>query len=206
MRAAIYCRVSSDAQTVDNQLLELRTYVTSRQWTVAGEFRDEGVSGSKDRRPALDRLMADARRGRVDVICVWSLDRFGRSLAHVVTAVQELHERGVAFVSLKEGLDLSTAAGRLQLHILSALGEFERARLIERTRAGLARARRQGTRLGRRPVRLTAAQLADVAHLAVREAARALDISVNTYQKARRALCQQTAPTSLAKLAQSAAA
>jgi DNA invertase Pin-like site-specific DNA recombinase len=122
MRAAIYCRVSSDAQTVDNQLLELQTYAATRQWTVAGTFRDEGVSGSKDRRPALDRLMADARRGKVDVICVWSLDRFGRSLAHVVTAVQELHERGVAFVSLKEGLDLSTAAGRLQLHILSALG------------------------------------------------------------------------------------
>jgi len=109
MRAAIYCRVSSHAQTVDNQLLELRAYVASRQWTVAGEFCDEAVSGSKDRRPALDRLMVDARRGRLDVICIWSLDRFGRSLAHVVTAVQELHERGVAFVSLKEGLDLSTA-------------------------------------------------------------------------------------------------
>jgi DNA invertase Pin-like site-specific DNA recombinase len=205
MKAAIYCRVSSDAQTVDNQLLELRAYVTSRQWTLAGEFRDEGVSGSKDRRPALDRLMADARRGRVDVICVWSLDRFGRSLAHVVTAVQELHERGVAFVSLKEGLDLSTAAGRLQLHILSALGEFERARLIERTRAGLARARRQGTRLGRRPVRLTPAQLADVAHLSVRDAARQLGVSVNTYQKARRAVCQQTPAAGLEKQAQIAA-
>jgi hypothetical protein len=111
---------------------------------------------------------------------------------HVVTAVQELHERGVAFVSLKEGLDLSTAAGRLQLHILSALGEFERARLIERTKAGLARARRQGTRLGRRPVRLVQAQLASVARLPVREAARALGVSVNTYRKPRGAMCQQT--------------
>ena len=187
MRAALYCRVSSDEQTVDNQLLELRTYVASRRWTVAHEFLDEGVSGSKDRRPALDRLMAEARRGRIDAICVWSLDRFGRSLAHVVTAVQELHERGIAFVSIKEGLDLSTAAGRLQLHILSALGEFERARLIERTKAGLTRARRQGTRLGRRPVRLTQAQLAAVVRLPVREAARDLGVSVNTYQKARRA-------------------
>jgi DNA invertase Pin-like site-specific DNA recombinase len=192
MRAAIYCRVSSDLQTVENQLLSCGRYVAARQWIVAGEFRDEGISGSKDRRPSLDRLMTEARRGRLDVICVWSLDRFGRSLAHVVTAVQELHERGVAFVSLKEGLDLSTAAGRLQLHILSALGEFERARLIERTKAGLARARREGTRLGRRPVRLTATQLADVAHLSVRDAARQLAVSVNTYQKAHRALCQQT--------------
>jgi DNA invertase Pin-like site-specific DNA recombinase len=206
VRAAIYVRVSSDAQTVDNQLLELQTYIATRQWTLAGEYRDEGVSGSKDRRPALDKLMAEARRGKVDVICVWSLDRFGRSLAHVVTAVQELHERGVAFVSLKEGLDLSTAAGRLQLHILSALGEFERARLIERTRAGLARARRQGTRLGRRPVRLSADQLADVAHLPVRRAAQQLKVSVNTYQQARRALCQQTSPAALEKVAQFAAA
>jgi DNA invertase Pin-like site-specific DNA recombinase len=205
VRVAIYARVSSDAQTVDNQLLELRAYVGTRQWTLVGEFQDEGVTGSKDRRPALDRLMADARRGRLDVICVWSLDRFGRSLAHVVTAVQELHERGVAFVSLKEGLDLSTAAGRLQLHVLSALGEFERERLIERTRAGLARARRQGTRLGRRPVRLTSAQLADVAHLSVRDAAHQLGVSVNTYQKARRSVCQQTPPAGVEKLAENAA-
>jgi DNA invertase Pin-like site-specific DNA recombinase len=187
MRAAIYCRVSSDAQTVENQLLELRTYVATRQWTLSGEFRDEGVSGAKDRRPALDRLMAEARRGRVDVICVWSLDRFGRSLAHVVTAVQELHERGVAFVSLKEGLDLSTAAGRLQLHILSALGEFERARLIERTRAGLARARRQGKTLGR-PVRvLSPEDLQRTATLSVREAARTLRTSPATIIRSRRA-------------------
>jgi len=201
VRAAIYCRVSSDTQTVDNQLHELRTYVSARQWTLAGEHRDECVSGSKDRRPALDRLMTDARRGRVDVIVVWSLDRFGRSLAHVVTAVQELHERGVAFVSLKEGVDLSTAAGRLQLHILSALGEFERARLIERTKAGLARARRQGTRLGRRPVRLTKDALAAVAGLPVRDAARQLGVSVNTYQKARRAVCQQTPAADVEKQA-----
>jgi len=203
MRCALYARVSTLDQQSDNQLAELRGYVTTRQWTLTGEFRDDGISGARDRRPALDRMMADARRGRLDVIVVWSLDRFGRSLAHVVTTVQELHERGVAFVSLKEGLDLSTAAGRLQLHILSALGEFERARLIERTKAGLARARRQGTRLGRRPVRLTEAQITAVAGLPVREAARQLGVSVNTYQKARRAVYQQTPPASLEKLAQS---
>src|SRR5262245_42418335 len=162
MRAAIYCRVSPDAQTVDNQLPELQTYVTSRQWTLAGEFCDQAINGSKDRRPGLDRLMAEARRGRLDVICVWSLDRVGRSLAHVGTTVQELADRGVMFVSLREGLDLSTAAGRLQLHVLAALGQFEKERLIERTKAGLARARREGTRLGRRPVRLTVAQLTNV--------------------------------------------
>ena len=195
MRCAIYARVSTTDQHAQNQVHDLRTYAAGRGWIVANEFVDEGISGYHDRRPALDRLMADARRGRIDLIAVWSLDRFGRSLAHVVTTVQELHERGVAFVSLREGLDLSTAAGRLQLHILSALGEFERARLIERTKAGLARARREGTRLGRRPVRLTSAQMASVVGLPVRVAARQLGVSVNTLRKAQRAVCQQTAPT-----------
>jgi DNA invertase Pin-like site-specific DNA recombinase len=201
MRAACYVRVSSDAQTVDNQLLELRAYVASRHWTVAGEFRDEGISGSKDRRPALDRLMVDARRGRLDVICVWSLDRFERSLAHVVTAVQELYERGVAFVSLKEGLDLSTAAGRLQLHTLSALGEFERARLIERTKAGLARARKQGKTLGR-PVRvLSAADVQRTAPLSVRDAARTLKTSPATIIRSRRAFLKTPATATDLRLA-----
>jgi len=206
MRAAIYCRVSSDAQTVDNQLPELRTYVTSRRWTLSGEFCDQAINGSQDRRPGLDRLMVEARRGRLDVICVWSLDRFGRSLAHVVTTVQELAERGVMFVSLREGLDLSTAAGRLQLHVLAALGQFEKERLIERTKAGLARARREGTRLGRRPVRLTTEQLAGVAQLPVRHAARELGISVNTLRKLRAALCQQTPAATVEKLAENTAA
>ena len=124
-RAALYSRVSTTDQTVENQRHELTAYAALRGWTVVGEFCDEGISGSKDRRPALDRMMHEARRRRVDVIAVWSLDRFGRSLSHVVAAVQELAELGIAFVSLKEGLDLSTAAGRLQLHIMSALGEFE---------------------------------------------------------------------------------
>src|SRR5690349_12592234 len=104
MRCALYARASTLDQHTQNQMQELKAYAAGRGWVVAHEFLDEGISGSKERRPALDRLMADARRGRIDVICVWSLDRFGRSLAHVVTTVQELHERGVAFVSLKEGL------------------------------------------------------------------------------------------------------
>lgn len=188
MRCALYARVSTLDQQSDNQLAELRAYVTMRQWTPAGEFRDDGVSGAKDRRPALDRLMLEARRGRVDVVVVWSLDRFGRSLAHVVTTVQEFHDRGVAFVSLKEGIDLSTAAGRLQLHILSALSEFERARLIERTNAGLARARRQGKTLGRPRRVVSAADLERTAGLSVRDAARTLRTSPGTIVRSRRAL------------------
>ena len=106
------------------------------------------MSGAKDRRPALDRLVADARRRTLDTVVVWRLDRPGRSLRHLVTLLDELHALGVGFVSLGEGIDLGTPAGRLQLHILAALSEFERSRIAERVLAGLERARKQGKRLG----------------------------------------------------------
>jgi DNA invertase Pin-like site-specific DNA recombinase len=149
-RAAIYARVSTDGQNTDNQVLELRSYAERNGWSVA-EYIDHGVSGAKESRPALDRLMTDARLRRFDLVLVWRLDRFGRSLRHIVTALDELHARGVSFVSLNEGIDLSTPAGKLQLHILAALAEFERGRIRERIHAGLSRARSQGKRLGRRP-------------------------------------------------------
>ena len=107
------------------------------------------MSGSKKRRPALDRLLNDARRRRFDVLICWRLDRLGRNLRHLVTLLDELQALDVGFVSLDEGIDLSTPAGKLQLHILAALAEFERGRIQERVRAGLARARRNGKRLGR---------------------------------------------------------
>ena len=124
-RAAIYARVSTLDQEPENQLAELRQYVTARGWT-AVEYVDRGVSGAKERRPALDRLIRDARRRRFDVLVCWRLDRLGRSLKHLVTLLDELAALGVAFVSC------TTPAGRLQLHILAALAEFERARIAER--------------------------------------------------------------------------
>ena len=130
-----------------NQLIELRRYVAARSWPAATEYVDHGVSGAKDRRPALDRLIADATRRRFDVVVCWRLDRLGRNLRHLVTLLDDLHALGVAFVSLGEGIDCTTPAGRLQLHILAALAEFERARIAERVQAGLARARVQGTQL-----------------------------------------------------------
>ena len=141
MRAALYARVSTLDQEPENQLQELRRYVEARGWT-GSEYVDHGVSGTKDRRPALDRLVADARRRKVDTVVVWRLDRLGRSLKHLVTLLDELQALGVGFVSLGEGIDLQTPAGRLQLHILAALSEFERARIAERVAAGLARAKR----------------------------------------------------------------
>ena len=98
----------------------------------AAEYIDKGVSGAKDRRPSLDRLVVDARRRRFDVLVVWRLDRLGRNLKHLVTLLEDVQAVGIAFVSLGEGIDCTTAAGRLQLHVLAALAEFERARIAER--------------------------------------------------------------------------
>src|SRR5688572_28802892 len=108
MKAAIYARVSTFDQEPENQLAELRRYVQARGW-ISEEFVDRGVSGVKDKRPALDALLRNARQHRFQAVVVWSLDRFGRSLTHVVSTVSELHERGIAFISLREGIDLSTA-------------------------------------------------------------------------------------------------
>ena len=191
LRAALYARVSTDTQTTDNQILELRDHASRQGWTVAGEYIDQGVSGSKETRPALDRLMADARRRNFDAVLVWRLDRFGRSLRHVVTAIDELQARGVVFISLNEGIDLSTPAGRLQLHILSALAQFERDRIRERIHAGLHRARVQGRRLGRRPaIHPKSAGFALVADLTIpsAEVARRLNVSKATVNARRRVM------------------
>ncbi len=181
-RAAVYARVSTVDQEPENQLQELRQYVQARSWT-AQEYVDHGVSGTKDHRPALDRLVADARRRKVDTVVVWRLDRLGRSLKHLVTLLDELQALGVGFVSLDEGIDLQTPAGRLQLHILAALSEFERARIAERVAAGLARAKRQGTTLGRPRVEVSADALASVAGLSTRQAAVRLGVSASTVRR-----------------------
>src|SRR5688500_10337623 len=175
MRAALYARVSTVDQTCENQLLELHTYAAARGWN-AHEYVDRGVSGAKDRRPALDSLVADGRRRRFDVLVVWRLDRLGRNLKHLVTLLEELQALGIAFVSLAEGIDATTPAGKLQMHILAAIAEFERARIAERVRAGLGRVKAKGQRLGRRPHCITDEDLACVANLSTRKAAHALGL------------------------------
>jgi DNA invertase Pin-like site-specific DNA recombinase len=186
MRVGMYARVSTTAgQTCENQLLELRRYCEARGWTVFKEYVDEGVSGAKDRRPALDQLVADAKRRRFDVLVCWRLDRLGRSLRHLILLLDELHALGVAFVSLSEGIDATTPAGRLQLHVLGAIAEFERARIAERVRAGLARARSKGTRLGRPTRKLRTDDLQRVASLSVRDAARQLGVSKSVLARLR---------------------
>jgi DNA invertase Pin-like site-specific DNA recombinase len=176
MKAALYARVSTTEQTPENQLLELRRYLDARGW-MAAEYVDQGVSGAKDKRPALDALFRDARRRRFDVLVCWRLDRLGRNLRHLVTLIDELQALGIAFVSLGEGIDCTTPAGKLQLHILAALAEFERERIRERVVAGLQRAKAQGKRLGRPRIRPAAI---DVPGGGVRAAARMWGVSKST--------------------------
>jgi putative DNA-invertase from lambdoid prophage Rac len=184
LRAALYARVSTTDQTTENQLLELRRYSEARGWTLS-EYVDDGISGTKERRPALDRLMIDARRRRVDVLVVWRLDRLGRSLKHLILTLDELAALGIAFTSLNEGIDTTTPAGRLQLHLLAAIAEFERARIVERVRAGMARAQKEGTRIGRTPHRLEESALERTAHLSLREAAKVLEVPRSVLHRAR---------------------
>ncbi len=150
-RAALYARVSTanGQQDPELQLSELREYVARRGWEIAEIYTDNGVSGSKDSRPALNRLMADAGQRKFDTVLVWKLDRFGRSLRHLINALAELEARGIAFVSLRDNLDLGTPSGRLMFQIIGAMAEFERALIQERVRAGLRHARSKGKRLGR---------------------------------------------------------
>jgi DNA invertase Pin-like site-specific DNA recombinase len=194
MRAAIYARVSTLDQQPENQLQELRRYIEARSWT-AVEYVDRGVSGAKERRPALDRLVADARRRRFDVVACWRLDRLGRNLKHLVALLEELQALSIAFVSLGEGIDCTTPAGKLQLHILAALAEFERARIAERVRAGLARVRASGKRLGRPRAIVPMARMEAVAHLSIAAAAQLLGVSTATVKRWRRAVAQKTSRT-----------
>src|SRR5580692_7869298 len=149
-RVALYCRVSTNhGQDPELQLRELREYAASRGWKIMQEYVDQGVSGSKDSRPALNRLMSDAHQRKIDAVLVWKLDRFGRSLRHLVNALAELEALGVAFISLRDNLDLSTPSGRLMFQIIGAMAEFERSLIQERVKAGLRNAKAKGQRLGR---------------------------------------------------------
>jgi DNA invertase Pin-like site-specific DNA recombinase len=153
MRVALYARVSTlNGQNPETQLIELREYAARRGWQVVDEYVDAGVSGSKDSRPALNRLMAHAHQRRFDAILVWKLDRFGRSLKHLVTAIAELEALGVVFASLKDNWDLSTPSGRLLFQIVGAMAEFERELIRERIRAGMRRRRLEGLPMGRAPL------------------------------------------------------
>ena len=185
-RVALYARVSTLlGQSPEMQLVELREYAARRGWHVIGEYVDR-ASGIKESRPALNRLMTDARRRKFDMIAVWKIDRFGRSLKHLVNALAELEAVGVAFVSLRDNLDLSTPAGRLMFQIIAAMAECERALIQERVRAGLRNARQRGKRLGRPRVVVDVAQIRSLRAVGAswRTISRQLGVGVGTLYKA----------------------
>jgi DNA invertase Pin-like site-specific DNA recombinase len=191
MRAAIYARVSTtnNGQDPTMQTRELREYCDRRGWTVAGEYVDRGISGAKDRRPELDRLMSDAHKRRFDVVAVWKFDRFARSVSHLLRALDTFRVLGIEFVSLSESLDTATPAGRMVFTVLGAVAELERSLIAERVRAGLRNARAKGKRLGRPRVAVDAAQVARLraSGLSWPKVARELRVSVGTaYQVAKR--------------------
>jgi DNA invertase Pin-like site-specific DNA recombinase len=151
MRVAIYARVSTDGQTVNSQLAELREVATRRGWQIVGEFTDKGVSGAKgrDQRPALDAMLKAATRGEFDTLAAWSVDRLGRSLQHLVGILGDLHATGIGLYLHKQGLDTSTPSGRAMFQMLGVFAEFEREMIRERIAAGIKTARIKGTKSGR---------------------------------------------------------
>ncbi len=187
MRVALYARCSTAEQSVDLQLDGLRDYAKVRGFTVVEEYLDEAVSGAKARRPALDRLLADAHRRQFDAVVVWKLDRLGRSLSHLIRLVEQLASLGVDLVSLGDaGLDSTGPSGRLIFHVIGAVAEFERDLIRERTRAGVAAARRRGKRLGRPRVHvpLSRAQSLLAEGLSMAAVARELGVSRSSLHRA----------------------
>jgi DNA invertase Pin-like site-specific DNA recombinase len=170
MRVAIYARVSTahNGQDPAMQTRELREYCERRGWTIAGEgegggggeYVDIGISGTKESRPELDRLMADAHRRRFDAVVVWKFDRFARSVSHLLRALETFRAQGIEFVSFSEQLDTSTPAGKMVFTVLGAVAELERGLIVERVKAGLRNAKAKGKRLGRPKIGVDSAQIA----------------------------------------------
>jgi DNA invertase Pin-like site-specific DNA recombinase len=152
-------RLDQDPRLQDD---DTKDFIAQRGWELAGSYADQGVSGTKERRPQLDRMLADARRRRFDLVVVWRSDRMFRSLKNMVVTLDELNALGVNFVSVTEPFDGTSPSGRLLLHLVSAMAEFERSILIERTRSGVAAARRRGVRVGRPPARLDVHRLREL--------------------------------------------
>lgn len=150
-KVAIYVRVSTanNGQDPMLQVRELREFIERRAWTISGEYVDVAISGTKEKRPELDRLMVDAHRRRFDAVIVWKFDRFAHSVSHLLRALETFQALGIHFVSLSESLDTSTPAGKMVFTVLGAVAELERSLIVERVKAGLRNARAKGKRLGR---------------------------------------------------------
>lgn len=152
MKCALYARVSTQDQHVENQLLDLRKLAARRGFEIVREYSDKGVSGSKAKRPGLDSMMNDARRGEFSVVLVAAFDRIARSTKNFLEIVDELQRLHIEFVSAREAIDTSGPMGRMFITLIGSIAELERSILVERIRAGMRRARMDGQRLGRAPL------------------------------------------------------
>jgi DNA invertase Pin-like site-specific DNA recombinase len=149
-RVALYERVSTVDQSVDMQDADLRRYCEQRELGVYKVYCDKAISGTKDRRPALDQLMDDARKRRFDAVLVWRFDRFARSTKHLITALEEFRHYGIDFMSYQENIDTGSPMGKAMFTIVAAMAEFERGIIAERVTAGLRNAKAKGVQLGRK--------------------------------------------------------
>jgi DNA invertase Pin-like site-specific DNA recombinase len=191
-RVAIYARVSTTnhGQDVTVQTRELEQFAEARDWRLVDSYLDLGISGSKDKRPELDRLMADAHRRKFDIVIVWKFDRFARSVSHLLRALETFNALGISFVSLSEQMDTTTPAGKMVFTVLGAVAELERSLIAERVRAGLRNARAKGKTLGRPRIVVDPAQIARLRASGASwpEIARQLGVSVGTVYQAARSL------------------
>ena len=186
-RVALYARTSTvREQNPQVQIDELRRVARQRGWEIVGEYVDHGYSGAKDRRPELDRLMADVGRGKIDIVCVWRFDRFARSVRHLVTALDDFRAHGIDFVSVNDAIDTSTPTGRFTFQVIAAVAELEREIIRERVRAGLQAAIRNGQRVGRPPrnVDIDKARVLRAEGKSLRQAAAILGVGAATLHRA----------------------
>ena len=187
-RVALYARVSTDKQTCENQLNELRSIAERMQYTIVDEFIDEGISGAASSRPSLDALMKSATQRRFDMVMCWSIDRLGRSLQNLIEILNELQLLKVDLFFMQQGMDTSTSAGRMMFSIFGALAEFERNLIRERVIAGQQRAISQGVKMGR-PTKMNdgmknAIKLLRERGIGIKQIARELKIGIGTVYSA----------------------
>jgi DNA invertase Pin-like site-specific DNA recombinase len=194
-RAVLYMRVSTVDQHPESQLHDLQELARQRGYEIAREYTDR-ISGTKAKRPGLDELMRDARRGRFDVVLVWASDRLARSVRHFLEVLDELSHLGIEFVSYRENLDTSGPLGRAITVIIGAIAELERNLIVERVRAGMRRAKLEGRHIGRRPLEIDrAAVLRDRAHgQSLGEIAKSFSISRATVSRILKAEAEQGVP------------
>lgn len=196
MRVALYARVSTRDQSCEMQLKDLRTYAEARGFIIFREYIDQGVSGSKNSRPELDKLMGDARKRKIEAVICWRFDRFARSCKHLLLALEEFRELGIGFVSYMENIDTTSALGRAIFTIVAAVAELERNLIVERVQAGINHAREKGKRLGRRRRQVDVGRIAELqsSGMSLRQIAAALNVGYGTVRARLQASERKTIP------------